>query len=57
MSTQYDNIQAPYDYIRTKTIALIEHENMHTTIAPYIKNARVLELACSSRFYAFDILK
>ena len=57
MSTQYDNIQAPYDYIRTKTIALIEHENVHTTIAPYIKDARVLELACGSGFYTFDILK
>ena len=57
MSTQYDNIQAPYDYIRTKTIAFIEHENVHTTIVPYIKDARVLELACGSGFYAFDILK
>ena len=57
MSTQYDNIQAPYDYIRTKTIAFIEHENVHTTIAPYIKDARVLELACGSGFYTFDFLK
>ena len=57
MSTQYDNIQAPYDYIRTKTIAVIEHENVHMTIAPYIKDARVLELACGSGFYTFDFLK
>ena len=57
MSTQYDKIQAPYDYIRTKTIAVIERENVHTTIAPYIKDARVLELACGSGFYTFEFLK
>lgn len=57
MATQYDNIQAPYDYIRTKTIALIERENVHTIIAPYIKGARVLEFACGSGFYTFDFLK
>ena len=57
MSTQYDTIQAPYDYIRKKSIAYIEHENVQTTIAPFIKNARVLELACGSGFYTYDFLK
>lgn len=56
MSTQYDTIQAPYDSIRTKSIAIIEHENVHTTIAPYIRNARVLDLACGSGFYTRSFL-
>ena len=57
MVTQYDNIQAPYDDIRTKTIALVERENVHTIIAPYIKGARVLEFACGSGFYTFGFLR
>ncbi|KAL8740092.1 MAG: hypothetical protein Q9190_007171 [Brigantiaea leucoxantha] len=57
MSTQYDTIQAPYDYIRKKTIALIEHENVQAIVTPFIKEARVLELACGSGFYTFDFLK
>ncbi|KAJ8061085.1 hypothetical protein OCU04_010160 [Sclerotinia nivalis] len=50
-SHQYDRIQEPYDYIRTATIALIERENVHATIAPYIRGARILELACGTGFY------
>lgn len=57
MSTQYDDIQAPYDYIRKKSIAIIEHENVRDTVAPFIKTARVLELACGSGFYTYDFLK
>lgn len=57
MPTQYDAIQAPYDYMRKQTISIIEHENVQTTIAPFIKNARVLELACGSGFYTYDFLK
>ncbi|ELR09393.1 hypothetical protein GMDG_03957 [Pseudogymnoascus destructans 20631-21] len=56
-SLQYDPIQAPYDYIRTSTIALIEHDNVRTTLTPFIPNARVLELACGSGFYTYDLLK
>ncbi|KAL8695480.1 MAG: hypothetical protein Q9218_000058 [Villophora microphyllina] len=57
MSTQYDSILGPYDYIRTLSIALMEHENVRDTIAPYIKGACVLELACGSGFYTYDLLK
>lgn len=57
MSTQYNKIQGPYDYIRKKTIAYIEHENVRDTVAPFIKDARVLELACGSGFYTYDFLK
>ena len=57
MSTQYDNIQGPYDACRECSIAMIERENVETTVAPYIKNARVLELACGSGFYTYHFLK
>jgi SAM-dependent methyltransferase len=57
MSTQYSAIQAPYDCIRKKSIAIIEHENVQTTVAPFINNARVLDLACGSGFYSYDFLK
>lgn len=57
MSTQYDTIQAPYDYMRKQTISIIEHENVQTTVAPFISYARVLELACGSGFYTYDFLK
>jgi SAM-dependent methyltransferase len=54
---QYDPIQAPYDHARTSSIALIEHDNVRTTIAPFITNARVLELACGSGFYTYSLLE
>lgn len=57
MSVQYDAIQGPYAYLRTKSISLIERENVQTTVAPFIKNARVLELACGSGFYTYQFLK
>ncbi|ESZ91244.1 hypothetical protein SBOR_8366 [Sclerotinia borealis F-4128] len=53
---QYDTIQAPYDYIRTASIALIERENVHTALTPYIQSARILELACGTGFYTYSFL-
>lgn len=52
-SHQYDTIQGSYDYIRTASIAYIERENVHTAIAPYIQDARILELACGTGFYTY----
>ncbi|CAF9921186.1 MAG: hypothetical protein ALECFALPRED_001730 [Alectoria fallacina] len=57
MSTQYDTIQAPYDQIRKSSIALIERANIEEAVAPFIKNARVLDLACGSAFYSYHFLK
>lgn len=57
MSTQYNTIQGPYDYIRKLSISFIEHENVQATVAPFVKDARVLELACGSGFYTYDFLK
>lgn len=57
MSTQYDTIQAPYDEMRKRSIALIEHANVQSAVAPFIKDANVLDLACGSGFYSYDFLK
>ena len=58
MSTQqYDTIQAPYDEMRKSVIALIEHANVHEAVGPFIKGARVLDLACGTGFYSFDFLQ
>ena len=57
MSTQYNTIQGPYDLVRKKSIAIIEWENVHSTIAPYIRDANVLELACGSGFYTYSFLE
>ena len=57
MSTQFNDIQVPYDYIRKKSIAIIERINIQSTLAPFIENAHVLELACGSGFYTYDLYK
>ena len=57
MSTQFNDIQVPYDYIRKKSIAIIEHANVQATLAPFINKARVLELACGSGFYTYELLE
>lgn len=57
MSTQYDTIQGPYDHIRKNSISIIERENVHSTIAPFIADARVLELVCGSGFYTYPLLE
>ena len=57
MSTQYDTIQAPYDELRKSSIALIERANIQEAVAPFIKDARVLDLACGSGFYSYHFLQ
>lgn len=57
MLTQYDTIQGPYDEIRKTSIAIIERENVHEAVRPFIKGARVLDLACGSGFYSLDFVE
>ena len=57
MSTQYDTIQAPYDQMRKRSVALIERANVQKILAPFIKDACVLDLACGSGFYSYQFLK
>lgn len=35
----------------------MERENVYTAVSPFIKNARVLELACGSGHYTWDFLR
>ena len=57
MSTQYDTIRAAYDEFRNCTIAQIERDNVKDTLAPFIKGASVLDLACGTGFYSYPFLK
>ena len=57
MPAQYDTIQAPYDEIRKTSNAFIERANVQEAVTPFIKNARVLDLACGSGFYSYQFLK
>ncbi|KAL8722068.1 MAG: hypothetical protein Q9225_001390 [Loekoesia sp. 1 TL-2023] len=57
MSTQYNNIQAPYAEYRKTSIALIEADNVRSLISPFIKDARILDLACGSGFYSHRFLE
>ena len=57
MPTQYDTIQAAYDEFRKCTIALIERDNVQETLAPFIKGASLLDLACGTGFYSYPFLK
>jgi len=57
MAAQYDSIQASYDEIRKASIALIELQNVQDIVAPFIKGASVLDLACGTGFYSFEFLK
>lgn len=56
MPTQHDSIQAPYDAMRTTSISLIEHVRVQSAVAPFIKDARVLDPACGSALYSYDLL-
>lgn len=57
MPTQYDTIQGPYDEIRKTSIPLIERANVQEAVAPFIKHAHVLDLACGSGFYSYHLSK
>lgn len=57
MSTQYDDNQGPYDELRKSTISLVERARVRALVAPFIKDANVLELACGSGFYTRYLLR
>ncbi|KAL9001076.1 MAG: hypothetical protein Q9188_005534 [Gyalolechia gomerana] len=56
MSTQYDKIVAPYNEMRKLPGAVLETYNMQQALAPYIKGANVLDLACGSGHYSHLLL-
>ncbi|KAL9097496.1 MAG: hypothetical protein Q9165_000392 [Trypethelium subeluteriae] len=57
MSTQYNQVQAPYDELRKTTIAIVERVNIREIVLPLIHDASVLELACGSGHYSRSFLQ
>lgn len=56
LASQYEELQPGFASYRTSLISLIEKENVRDVLAPVIGGARVLEIACGSGFYTFDLL-
>ena len=48
MSNQYDNIGEAYNITKELTITLLQDANVEAVIKPYIRGARVLDLACGN---------
>lgn len=48
MSNQYDNIGEAYNIKRELTVTLLQDANVEAVIKPYIRGARVLDLACGN---------
>ena len=52
MSTQYDKIGETYDEMKKFPIPRLECVNLESALAPYISNAKVLDLACGTGYYS-----
>ena len=57
MSTQYDNIGIKYEQLRKLPGTVLEKGNVKAAITPFIKSAKVLDLACGYGFYAKTFLE
>ncbi len=57
MSTQYDDIGATYEEMRQLPIAILQDANVEAAIAPFIKDAKVLDLACGTGYYSHKFLE
>jgi SAM-dependent methyltransferase len=57
MSTQYDSIGTAYNDLKTLPSARMERINVRDAVAPYVKGARVLDLACGTGYYTRALLE
>jgi SAM-dependent methyltransferase len=57
MSLQYNGIQKAYEHIRETPSAVIRKEHVRMQTEPFIRGKRVLDLACGSGGYTFDLLR
>ena len=57
MSTQYDDIGTAYGDLKTIPAARMERVNVRDAVAPYVKGARVLDLACGLGYYSRALLE
>ncbi|KAL8640991.1 MAG: hypothetical protein Q9228_002145 [Teloschistes exilis] len=56
MSTQYDSIVEQYDEFRKKVGTRLENYNIQQALAPYIKGAKILDLACGTGHYSHQLI-
>lgn len=61
LASQYNDVLQPqFASYRTTSISIVEKENVRQILVPLIDSSedkRVLELACGSGFYTFDLLR
>ncbi len=57
MSTQYDDIGATYEEMRQLPVSILQDANVEAAIAPFIKDAKVLDLACGTGYYSQKFLE
>ena len=56
MSSQYDDIGATYEEMRKLPISKLQDANVKAAVAPFIKGAKVLDLACGTGYYSKKFL-
>lgn len=56
MTTQYDDIGATYEEMKKLPVAKLEHANVEAAVSPFIKGAKVLDLACGTGYYSKKFL-
>ena len=56
MTTQYDHIGASFNKLRTHPAARLIDHNLQAAVAPYIKDASVLDLACGTGIFSNALL-
>lgn len=52
VSTQYDDMGAAYEEMRKLPISVLQDANVEAAVAPFIKGAKVLDLACGTGHYS-----
>ncbi len=57
MSTQYDDIGATYEEMRKLPITTLQDANVEAAVAPFIKGAKVLDLACGTGYFSKKFLE
>ena len=57
MSAQYDVIGATYEEFRNLPLTTLQDANVKAAVAPFIKNAKVLDLACGTGYYSRKFLE
>lgn len=55
-TTQYDSLSASYDAVNDRPISRAVVINIERVLAPHIRGARVLELACGTGFFTRHLL-